>query len=68
MGEIVASMELENTVDRDNASEGLRDESTERYPDCCINRNIRYCPDQAGSRLRENPSFLRKRESRDFRG
>ena len=28
MGEIVASMELENTVDRDNASDGLRDEST----------------------------------------
>ena len=27
MGEIVASMELENTVDRDNASNGLRDES-----------------------------------------
>ena len=30
MGEIVASMELENTGDRDNASEGLRDESTVR--------------------------------------
>ena len=30
MGEIVASMELENTVDRDNASDGLRDESTIR--------------------------------------
>ena len=30
MGEIVASMELENAVDRDNASEGLRDESTVR--------------------------------------
>ena len=30
MGEIVASMKLENTVDRDNASEGLRDESTVR--------------------------------------
>ena len=30
MGEIVASMELENTVDRDNASDGLRDESTVR--------------------------------------
>ena len=29
-GEIVASMELENTVDRDNASDGLRDESTVR--------------------------------------
>ena len=28
MGEIVASMELENTVDRDNASDGRRDEST----------------------------------------
>ena len=30
MGEIVASMELENTVDRDIASDGLRDESTVR--------------------------------------
>ena len=30
MGEIVASMELENTTDRENASEGLRDESTIR--------------------------------------
>ena len=30
MGEIVVSMELENTVDRDIASEGLRDESTAR--------------------------------------
>ena len=30
MGEIVASMKLENTVDRDIASEGLRDESTVR--------------------------------------
>ena len=30
MGEIVTSMELENTVDRVNASEGLRDESTVR--------------------------------------
>ena len=30
MGEIVASMELENTVDRDNASDGLRDESAVR--------------------------------------
>ena len=30
MGEIVVSMELENTVDRDIASEGLRDESTVR--------------------------------------
>ena len=30
MGEIVASMELENTVDRDIVSEGLRDESTVR--------------------------------------
>ena len=31
MGEIVASMELENTVDRDNASDGLREESTVRH-------------------------------------
>ena len=30
LGEIVASMELENTVDRDNASDGLRDEATVR--------------------------------------
>ena len=30
MGEIVASMKLENAVDRDNASAGLRDESTVR--------------------------------------
>ena len=30
MGEIIASMELENTVDRDNASDGLRDEATVR--------------------------------------
>ena len=30
MGEIVASMELENAVDRGNASDGLRDESTVR--------------------------------------
>ena len=30
MGEIVASMKLENTGDGDNASEGLRDESTVR--------------------------------------
>ena len=30
MGEIVAALELENTNDRDNASEGLRDESTVR--------------------------------------
>ena len=30
MGEMVASMALENTGDRDNASEGLRDESTVR--------------------------------------
>ena len=30
MGEIVALMELENTVDRDNASDGLCDESTVR--------------------------------------
>ena len=30
MGEIVASMKLENTVDRDIVSEGLRDESTVR--------------------------------------
>ena len=30
MGEIVVSMELENTVDRDIVSEGLRDESTVR--------------------------------------
>ena len=30
MGEIVASMELENITDRDIASEGLRDESTIR--------------------------------------
>ena len=30
MGEIVVSVELENTVDRDNASDGLRDESTVR--------------------------------------
>ena len=30
MGEIVASMALENTVDRDNASDGLRDEATVR--------------------------------------
>ena len=37
------------------------------YPDCCRNREIRFYPDQAGSRLRESPSFPRKRESRDFR-
>ena len=30
MGEIVASMKLENTVDRDIVGEGLRDESTVR--------------------------------------
>ncbi len=30
MGEIVASMELENTADRSIVSEGLRDESTVR--------------------------------------
>ena len=30
MGEIVASVELENTTDRDIASEGFRDESTVR--------------------------------------
>ena len=30
MGEIVASVELENTTDLDNASDGLRDESTIR--------------------------------------
>ena len=30
MGEIVASMQLENTTDRENAREGLRDESTVR--------------------------------------
>ena len=30
MGEIVASMELESAVDRGNASDGLRDESTVR--------------------------------------
>ena len=30
MGEIVASMELENTTDIDNANDGLRDESTVR--------------------------------------
>ena len=30
MGEIVVSVQLENTVDRDIASEGLRDESTVR--------------------------------------
>ena len=30
MGEIVVSMDLENTVDRDNASDGLRDESKVR--------------------------------------
>lgn len=30
MGEIVAAAELENAVDRDNASEGLRDASTVR--------------------------------------
>ena len=30
MGEIVVSVQLENTVDRDNASDGLRDESTVR--------------------------------------
>ena len=30
MGEIVASMELENTLDRDNASDGFGDESTVR--------------------------------------
>ena len=30
VGEIVVSMELENTVDRDIVSEGLRDESTVR--------------------------------------
>ena len=31
-------------------------------PDCCINRRIRYHPDQTRSGLRENPSFPRKRE------
>ncbi len=31
-------------------------------PDCCINRRIRYLPDQTRSGLRENPSFPRKRE------
>ena len=31
MGEIVASMELENTVDRSIANQGLRDESTVRH-------------------------------------
>ena len=31
-------------------------------PDCCINRKIRYYPDQARSRLRESSSFPRKRE------
>ena len=30
MGEIVASVELENATDRENAREGLRDESTVR--------------------------------------
>ena len=30
MGEMVASVELENTTDRDTASEGLRDRSTIR--------------------------------------
>ena len=30
MGEIVATMELENTVDREVVSRGLRDESTVR--------------------------------------
>ena len=30
MGEIVATMELENTVDREVVSQGLRDESTVR--------------------------------------
>ena len=38
-------------------------EAKQKKPDCCINRKIRYCPDQAGSRLRESPSFPRKRES-----
>ena len=48
--------------------------SGKSLPDCCRNRKIRYYPDQAGSRFRENPSFPvipakagRKRESRDFR-
>ena len=31
MGEIVASMELENTGDREVVSQGLRDESTVRH-------------------------------------
>ena len=31
MGEIVASMKLENAVDRENANEGLRDEATVRH-------------------------------------
>ena len=30
MGEMVASMQLENATDRENAREGLRDESTVR--------------------------------------
>jgi len=34
-----------------------------RTPDCCINRRIRYHPDQTRSGLRENPSFPQKRES-----
>ena len=32
-------------------------------PDRCRNRKIRHCPDQAGSRFRQSPSFPRKRES-----
>ena len=42
---------------------GLRFRGGRYSPDCYRNREIRYYPDQAGSRLRESPSFPRKRES-----
>ena len=44
-----------------------RIDNIQEYTDCCINRRIRYHPDQTRSGLRENPSFPRKRESRDLR-
>ena len=42
---------------------GLRFRGGRYSPDCYRNREIRYYPDQAGSRLRESPSFPRTRES-----
>ena len=50
---------LHCTVRRLSPNTPLHRAAPSLFPDCCINRRIRYYPDQTRSGLRESPSFPR---------